>query len=186
MEENMLNTRYFRMKNPQCKPEEIEWIEMTGREFYRFVHSPEGQGRHFIDMDDVVLETTEAEARKYKAEKNHHYYIQAQESGWSTLSIYTIEDRNGCSGEEVVRDDAQDVEAEAIMRVERKALLTALTHLDAESRQLIHALYLADTCKTERELARERGLSQMAIHKQKKKILAALNFWVIKIQKSQQ
>lgn len=38
------------MKDPKCRPEEIEWIEMTGREFYCFVHSPEGQNRHFIDM----------------------------------------------------------------------------------------------------------------------------------------
>ncbi len=100
-------TRYFRLKDPKCRPEEIEWIEMSGREFYCFVNSPEGQGRHFIDMDDVVLETTEAEARKYKAEQNHHFYIHAQEESWSTLSIYCIEDENGCSGEEAVRDTAQ-------------------------------------------------------------------------------
>ena len=55
--------RYFRMKDPKCRPEQVEWIEMTGREFYRFVNSPEGQGRHFIDMDDVVLEASETEAR---------------------------------------------------------------------------------------------------------------------------
>lgn len=80
--------RYFRMKNPKCKPEKIEWIEMTGREFYRFVNSPEGCDRHFIDMDDVVLEASESEARSFKAEKNHSYYIQVQEDGWSTLSLY--------------------------------------------------------------------------------------------------
>lgn len=74
--------RYFRMKDPKCKPEEIEWVEMTGKEFYCFVSSPEGRGRYFIDMDDVVLETSEAEARSFKAEKNHSYYIQAQEESW--------------------------------------------------------------------------------------------------------
>lgn len=182
----MLNTRYFRMKDPKCKPEEIEWIEMTGREFYSFVHSPEGRGRHFIDMDDVVLEATESEARKYKAEQNHRYYIQAQESGWSTLSIYAIEDENGCTGEEVAVDETQDVETAVILNMERKALLAALTHLDAESRLLIQDLYLSDERKTERDLAQERGVSQVAIHKQKKKILATLNFLVIKFQKSQQ
>ena len=53
------------------------------REFYRFVNSPEGCDRHFIDMDDVVLEASESEIRSFKAEKNHSYYIQAQEEGWS-------------------------------------------------------------------------------------------------------
>lgn len=56
------------MRDPRCKPSEIEWIEMTGTEFYRFVNSPEGCGRHFIDMDDVVLEASEADARSFKFE----------------------------------------------------------------------------------------------------------------------
>ncbi len=159
---------------------------MTGKEFYLFINSPESQGRHFIDMGNVVLEATEAEARIYKAEQNHCYYIQSQEDGWRTLSIYAIEDKNGCSGEEVVEDDTQDVEAEAILRIERRALQAALYQLDKESRLLIQALYLADERKTERDLARERGVSQVAIHKQKKKILETIKFLVIKFQKSQQ
>ena len=178
--------RYFRMKDPKCKPEQIEWIEMTGREFYRFVNSPEGRGRHFIDMDDVVLEASENEVRSFRTEQNHSYYIQTQEEGWSTLSLYAIEDKNGCSGEETVMDEAQDVETEVMKRTESAALRRALEHLDSESYQMIHALYLADTRKTERELAQERGVSQVAIHKQKKKILATLKFLVIKSQKSQQ
>lgn len=182
----MLNTRYFRMKAPKCKASEIEWVEMNGKEFYRFIHSKEGQGRHFIDMGDVVLEATEAEARSYKAEQNHRYYIQAQEDGQSTLSIYAIEDKNGCSGEEAVEDVTQDVEAEAILRIERKAFRAALCQLDKESRLLIQSLYLADERKTERDLAQERGVSQVAIHKQKKKILETIKFLVIKFQKSQQ
>ena len=174
------------MKAPKCKTSEIEWIEMTGKEFYRFIHSKEGQGRHFIDMGDVVLEATEAEVRSYKAEQNHRYYIQAQEDGWSTLSIYAIVDKNGCSGEEVVGDDTQDVETEAIQRIEQKALRTALYLLDEESRRLIQALYLADERKTERDLAKELGISQNAVNKQKKKILQRLKFLVVKIEKSQQ
>ena len=179
-------TRYFRRKDPKCKPENAEWIEMTGREFYDFVNSPEGQGRHFIDMEDVVLEATEAQARQYKAEQNHRYYIQSQEDGWNTLSIYAIEDEDGYSGEEAVRDETQDVEAEVILRMERRALRTALYQLDENSRILIHALYFADERKTEREFARELGVSQNAIHKQKKKILKTLKFLVVKSQKSQQ
>ena len=179
-------TRYFRKKNPKCKPEETEWIEMTGREFYLFVNSPEGQNRHFIDMDDVVLEASETEARRYKAEKNHSYYIQSQEDGWSTMSIYATEDENGYSGVEVIQDDSQDVESQAIMRIERKALRLALNQLDEKSRLLIQMLYLLNDCKTERELAHEYGVSQAAIHKQKKKILETIKYFVIKIQKSQQ
>ena len=186
LEEKVLSTRYFRKNDPKCGQEEIEWIEMSGKEFYRFVKSPEGHGRYFIDMDDVVLEATEAEYHQYKAEKNHHYYIQAQEEGWSTLSLYAIEDGDGCSGEDMVKDTTQDVEAEVIMRMDRKALHAALDQLDEKSRLLIQALYLANKRKTERELALECGVSQVAIHRQKKKILKTVKFLVIKFQKSQQ
>ena len=166
--------RYFRLKDPRCKPNEIEWIEMTGSEFYHFVHSPEGQGRHFIDMDDVVLEASEADARSFKAEQNHRYYIQTHEEGGSTLSFYAAEDDAGCSGEETARDETQDVEAEAMMRIETAALKRALECLDLESYQMIHALYLADTRKTLRQLSLETGIPVMTLQDRKKKALALL------------
>ena len=70
--------------------------------------------------------------------------------------------------------------------MEYRALRVALHQLDKDSRLLIHALYLADERKTERDLAKELGVSQNAINKQKKKILQKLKILVVKIQKSQQ
>ncbi len=169
----MLNTRYFRLK-PNCSPEKVEWIEMTGKEFYHFVKSPEGQNRHFIDMGDVVLEATEAQARQYKTEQNHRCYILAQEEGWSTSSIHTIADKSGYVGEEIIRDDSQDVEAEVILRMERRALQAALYELDEESRILIQTLYLADTRKTLRQLSQDSGIPVMTLQDRKKKILLRL------------
>ena len=55
--------RYFRKKDPCCGAAENEWIEMTGREYYRFIKAPENKGRWFIDMGNVVLECTEEEYR---------------------------------------------------------------------------------------------------------------------------
>lgn len=178
--------RYFRKKDPICKPENIQWIEMTGREFYRFVNSPEGQGRYFIDMGDVVLESSKRESQVHRAEKDHSDYLKEQEEGWSTVSLYTVEDENGCSGEEVAMDETQNVESEAILRVETAALRKAITLLDLESYRLIYALYIADKRYTERELAHKLGVSQNAINKQKKKTLQKLKFLVVKIQKSSQ
>ena len=176
-------TRYFRKKNPKCKLNEIEWIEMTGKEFYRFVNSPEGQYRYFINMGDVVLEVTHAEARAYRAEKDHSNYLREQEMGWSFLSLYTDHEY---SGEEVIKDESQDVEAEVIADIEKEILHIALNCLDTESFLLINALYLADEPKTERELASELGVSQNAINKRKKKILKTLKFLVVKNQKGSQ
>lgn len=181
-----MQKRYFRAASSKSEPENIHWIEMSGREFYRFINSPEGQGHYFIDMGDVVLETSKEEAHKYKAEQNHRYYIQSQSEDWRTISIYAISDESGYSGEEAVADETQDVENEVIMRMSAEAVRKALSQLDAMSYQLIHALYLSPQRKTERELAQDLGISQNAVNKQKKKILKTLKFLVVKIQKSQQ
>ena len=48
----------------------------------------------------------------------------------SILSIYTIEEEDGCNGEEVIKDDTEDVEAKAILNTEIKSLQKALAQLD--------------------------------------------------------
>jgi len=168
---------------------------MSGREYYRFLNSPEGRNRYFIDMGNVVLEATEDETRKYKAEQNHHYYIEAQEERKCILSFYALEEVNGCSGEELFADATQDVENNAIMHMEIHELQEALRQLDIESYKLINALYLADTRKTLRQLSRESGIPVMTLQDQKKKIFVYLRQTLLskkfkkfpyKIQKSQQ
>lgn len=176
-------TRYFRKKDPFCKPESIEWIEMSGREYYCFVSNPKNIGRYFMNMGDVVLECTEAEYKKYKAEDDHSSYILEQEAGWITQSLEDAAKEANVCREELVADETQDVESEAIRRIELAALRSALSQLDLNSYQLIRALYSSTDRKTERELAEAAAVSQNAIHKQKEKILKIL---VVKIQKSSQ
>ena len=169
-----MNKRYFRLKEPARNGDQADWIEMTGKEFYRFTHSPEGEERHFIDMGDVMLEVTEADGRQYRTEQNHHYYIQGQEEGWNTLSLYEVENESGCSGEEVIPDNTQDVEATAITRLEYSALYAALSQLDLKSCRLIYMLYLSKKRKTLRQLSSESGIPVMTLEDRKKKALAIL------------
>lgn len=169
-----MTKRYFRKKDPNCKTEDTEWIEMTGREYYCFVRRPENNKRFFIDMEDIVLESTEDDIRRYKAEKNHSYYIQAQEEGWSTVSIYTVQDEKGCSGEEVAADESEDVETKAILNIETKALRAAVARLDQESYRLIDTLYLAERRKTLRQLSRDSGIPVMTLRDRKERVLRRL------------
>lgn len=166
--------RYFRKKDPTCPVDKIEWIEMTGTEYYNFINAPENKNRYFIDMDDVVLEGTKDEAREQRAVKDRGDYLQEQESGWSIVSLYTITDENGCSGEEAIRDESQDVEAEALMRVCAKDLYDALAQLDAASSRLIYSLFLADERKTFRQLSKESGIPVMTLEYRKKKAFVRL------------
>jgi len=173
-EEWKLNKRYFRKKDPMCKTEDIEWIEMSGKEFYRFVNSPEGQGRHFIDMGNVVLESTQSEAKVHKSEKDHSNYLKEQEGKWEIFSLYCFEIKNGRNGEAVVMDDSEDVEAEAIMRTELDTLRKALALLDRDNFRLIYDLYLADERKTLRQLSQETSIPVMTLQNRKAKILSTL------------
>lgn len=174
-----MSKKYFRKKNPNCSTSEVEWIEMTGQEFFCFVHSPECQGRFFMDLEDYVLECTKEELAEYRAEKDHTEYLREQEEGWSTVSLYTMELEDDCSGEEVIADESQDVESEALLHLNCEELHRALTSLDAEDYAFMRAFYpISGQRATEREMAAKLGLSQVAVHKRKKKIENFLNSWL--------
>lgn len=178
--------RYFRWKDATCSADSVEWIEMTGKEFYRFVTDPKNANRQFTDMGDIMMECTPAQYKEFKAEDDHSAYILAQEIGWVTQSLETLAKEGGFSSDELVEDMSQDVEDEAIARIDANAIRFALKHLDSKSYRLIYALYLANKRISERDLAKNAGISQNAIHKQKKRILKTLKFWVVRFQKNPQ
>ena len=108
------------------------------------------------------------------------------EAGWKTVSLYDSVISETGSGEEIIPDTAIDVETEAIENIRQDALRDALLELDCRSFLLINALYGTEARRSERDLASEFGVSQPAIHKQKKKILEILKFLVIKREKNRQ
>ena len=180
-----MKKRYFRKKDPADRSKNPEWIEMTGREYYRFVKDPKNQGRRFIEMDDVVLECVEEEYQKHLTEKNHADYLREQEKGWSIVSLQALEADMNCSGEAVLPDEGRDTESIVLQKIRLHALWAALKKLESESYQLIYDLYLSNERKTERDLAEEKGVSQAAINKRKKKALDRLKILIIKFEKNQ-
>lgn len=169
-----MKKRYFRKADPRNPDRQDQWLEMTGQEFYRFVRSPEGQRRHFIDMGNVVLEVSEAEAKVYRAECNHRYYLQEQEDGWSTVSLYALLDSVGRSGEDRLADEAAIIEETIFLQLELHQLRTALEALDTDSYDLIYTLYLAEKPKSLRQLSRESGIPVMTLQDRKKRVLQRL------------
>lgn len=176
--------QYFIKKDPSAQIP--EWIEMSGREFYRFTRSPEGRGRYFIDFDDYAIEATKEQYDAWRKEKDHSDYLKEQEEGFLILSLYSDTINEYGDGEDVIADEKVDVEESTILLIRRKALHSALPKLDTPSYRLIHELYLSDNRRTERTLAKDLGVSQNAIHKQKKKILKKLKMLVVKSEKSSQ
>ena len=102
-----MSRKYFRKEIPLNAAKTIKWVEMSHEEYHHFICSPEGKGRFFIDMGDIVIEASQDEARLYITEKNHHDYISRQKKGWITISLYEAEKEKGLNGEEVLPDRQQ-------------------------------------------------------------------------------
>ena len=181
-----MGRQYFKKKDPTAQIP--EWIEMSGQEFYCFVRSHEGRGRYFIDFDDYVIEASKDQYEDWRKERDHSNYLRVQETGIILLSLYSDTINEYGDGEDVIADDSVDVEGSALVSAQVKSLYAALKQLDLLGYRLIHELYLADKRKTERGLAREWGVSQNAVHKQKKKVLEKLKMKmsVVKSPKSSQ
>ena len=173
-EETILHTRYFRKKDPFCKPETIEWIEMSGGEYYRFVTDPKNKGRCFIDMGDVVLECTKAEYTRYKAEDDHSSYILEQQEGWSTVSLSILEEQEFASGEKAIVDTNPCIEEVVTQRLLLQEMQKVLRQLSMEDYLLIYELYLANPRKTVRQLSAENHVPVMTLQNRKLRIIGSL------------
>lgn len=178
--------QYYIRKDPAVSGPDIEWIALDGKEFYQFITSPAGRCRHFIDMDDFMIEASEAEYEQWRREKNHSDYLRSQETENSPLSLYSDLITEDGSGEEVIHNTAVSTEDRALHSLELEDLRKALEMLEPGEYRLIQALFLSSDCKTQTQLTEKLGLTQSGISRQKKRILGKLKFLVIKSEKSQQ
>jgi hypothetical protein len=169
-----MSRTYWVKKNPNCNKDETQWIEMNGNEFYKFIISPKGKGRYFIDFDDYKIEATIADYVKWRSEKDHSDYLREKAADYITISLYAMETADGCNGEDVIGDVSINVEIdiEKLLMIEnlREVLLT----LPSDERSLIQKLFLCDLPKTERALSVLEGIPQKTINDRKNRILVRL------------
>lgn len=178
--------KFFVKRNPKSHKENIEWIEMTGQEFYKFISAPENKDRRFIDFEDYMIEATKAEYAQWRKEKDHTDYLREQEEGWTTISLYSTDITESADGEDVIADETIDVQLQVMNKLELECLRLALNELDDESYQLMYDLYLSENRKTQRELARELGVRQNSVWYRTNKIRENLKFLLVKRKKSSQ
>ena len=68
--------QYLRKAEPYDQNPNSDWITMTGSEFYRFINSPEGNGRCFIKWDDLVIEASREQYNDWLCDEEHRRYLQ--------------------------------------------------------------------------------------------------------------
>ena len=175
--------QYYIKRDPSASGADIEWIAINGKDFYQLITSPAGKGRYFIDMDGFMIESTEAEYKDWRKERDHSDYLHKQESQVQLLSLYSCEDDS--QGDSIPDMDVSTEET-ALHSLELQELTKALKMLDDDEYSLIYALFLSQNCKTQSQLSSRLGLTQAGISRQKKRILEKLKFLVIKSKISSQ
>ena len=128
-------------------------------------------------MIEALKEAYE-EWRKERSRKNYRQNW-VMKIGVKVLFLNSDEISERERGEDVISDETVHVEEDAILSSEIHDLHAALSQLDPASYQIIYSYYLAEEHKTESQIAEELGVSQSAVHKQKKKILKNLKKWLL-------
>lgn len=178
---------YLVKKNPEMPAGRDNWIVMSLNEYLEFVRTPEGQARKSrigqldgCDTDDVIIyaECGEETAARWRSEKDRHDYLEEakKKAGYSEVSMSDLEISSGdeVNGEELIRDESQNVETTVIIRVMKEKLRVAVMNLDADDRQLIEHLFLTESPMTETEYANEIGTTRAVVNYRKKRILSKL------------
>lgn len=178
----MRKTIYLVRKNPGCDREEREWIQMKGKDFFQFIHSPEGKGRYFVHLtDDIGYEADEiyieADYREYcswKQEYNRHKYLLECADEILTISSDVPIDNGGGLLIDMITDDAISIEEAYEEQDEREQLREIVRNLEPEERQLLAVMYLSGKSRTEQETAKELGVSRDIIKRRKKKLFSKI------------
>ena len=147
--------------------EEITYAELLRREEADSSY----KGRRFLPLHGMLMEVTPEEYQAFYQEHNHQNYIQrlSIKNGDISYDMLTNEEQNGAN---ILVDSAPDIVEQVEKRIMLDKLRTSLALLSEEELQMLISLFYLEM--TERDLAREYQISQVAIHKRKQRILEKL------------
>lgn len=127
--------------------------------------------KFFLSLHGMLMEVTEQTYKEYYRDKRRQKYIDERSRLNGDVS-YNALDTDETLGEDVFADKKTDVEAEVINKMTVAELRKAFLLLSPDERELIKILFIDGV--TERKASEIYGVSQVAIHKRKNKILAKL------------
>ena len=174
-----MKSTYLIWKNPPRNGETPDWQEITGKQFYSLVSSPEGKNRYFVKLAStdqgggdgtIIMEATQADYIEWKREKNHSDYLRNYNKKIEVISYHHLESKDGeCAGEELLRDGGCDVEGENLELLIREEIRAAVSRLSSAEQELLEYLYLSDKQGTERGYSALTGIPQKTINDRKKR-----------------
>lgn len=127
--------------------------------------------RFFIPLHGMLMEVSKHDYTDFYKSKRRQKYIDERsvENGDFSYDMLTTDDFNG---EDILIDESEPPDELAVRSVLLDKLSTCLPLLSNEESQLIKELFYNE--RSEREVAKIYGISQVAIHKRKNKIIEKL------------
>lgn len=149
-----------------------EYIEITYEEFCRREESdPSYKDKLFLPLYGMLMEVSKATYTEFYRMQRRQKYIDERSKDNKDISYDSLT-TDEFNGEDILVDESVDVAGLAIHNVLLDKLRSVIPMLNADEKELIKALFFIGL--TEREYAGMCGVSQVAIHKRKNRILAKL------------
>ena len=172
-----MSRKYYVWKNPACGGVNIQWVELTGKEFYAMVNQPENKNRRFIrlgkeSLDDnvIYIEATESQYISWKRENDILLYRKKVDRVLQPISLDgEAEGNESLTLGETVADPETNTEESVDRILEADKIKSILTHFTEEERKVLYAIYVEE--RTFSSVAKKLGVSRQAISKRAKRLL---------------
>lgn len=152
--------------------ENNSYIEISSKEFFnRKKLNKEYEKKRFIFLHGMLMEVSENVYREfYKEERRQRYLEEAAEE--NHVLLYDSLTTDELNGEAAMMDPGMSVVDIVEQKMLKEELIRGIQQLDAEEQELLRLVYFEEM--TERVIAAKYGVSQVAIHKKKAKVLGKL------------
>ena len=146
------------------------YYQITEAELQLYKKSYDGKP-FIINLGYALMEVTEADYKDFYRARRREKYIQEEaiRVGEFSYNAFDTEDYDGASA---VVDDSEALEDSVIRKMMIEKLSEAVATLTEEEKELVYQLYF--NRKSERQLALETGVSNVAVNKRKNKVLRKL------------
>lgn len=146
-----------------------KYIEISYDDYLRL--KEENPTRRFLLLGGMLMEVPEEDYVKMNREKSRQQYLRKLSKKFGEFSYDSLA-TDEFDGALILVDDKADIHETVEQKILVDKLHNALNELSDEDAKLIRALYFEDV--SEREYAVQMGVSQVAVHKRKQKVLQKL------------
>lgn len=153
-----------------------KYTEITYEELFRRTEEDKlYKDKLFLPLHGMLMEVEEEEYKCFYKNVRRQKYLKelSTANGDFSYDMLTTDDFNG---QDILVDENQSVEGIVEKKLMLDRLSDCLSLLSDEENELIHMIFFEEL--TEREIAKKQGISQVAVHKRKQKVLNKLKSYL--------